>query len=330
MEKRQLGNSEVKITPLAFGAWAIGGWMWGGADRKDAEKALETSIEMGMTTIDTAPVYGFGLSETIVGGVIRGKRDKVEILTKYGLRWDRNEGNFFFPSENKDGKAIDIYNNGKKESIIQECEESLKRLGTDYIDLYQMHWPDPSTPVEETMEAILKLSEQGKIRAAGVSNFDPDLLEEARKIVPVVSDQVPYSMVKRDIEDDLLPYCREENIGILAYSPLQRGVLTGKFTPDYEFKPGDSRPKTPYFTPDNIRAINEFLGKIEPLAKEKGATLAQLVLRWTIEQPGITCALAGARDPRQVKDNIGATGFDISETEINQINQHLSELSIEI
>lgn len=330
MEKRKLGNSEVYINPVAFGAWAIGGWMWGGAERKDALEAIQTSIELGMTTIDTAPVYGFGLSEEIVGEAIRGKRDKVEILTKYGLSWNGKNGSFFFPSQDNSGNPVDIYRYSSRASVIRECEDSLKRLGTDYIDLYQIHWPDPSTPVEETMEAINLLLEQGKIRAAGVSNYEADLLAEALKYAPVVSDQVPYSMVKRDIEKDLVPLCLGERVSILAYSPMQRGLLTGKFSPDHSFNEGDTRPSTPYFSPENIRRTNSFLEQLKDLASSLNLSIAQLVLRWTIEQPGITCALAGARDAAQVKDNIGAMNAKLNAADIEYINSKLDQLKLEL
>lgn len=330
MEKRRLGNSDLMITPIAFGAWAIGGWMWGGAEKKDAIEALETSINLGMTTIDTAPVYGFGQSEEIVGEVIKGKREKVQILTKYGLRWEGKKGEFYFPSKDNEGKAVDIYRYAAKDSVIKECEESLKRLGTDYIDLYQIHWSDPTTPVEETMEAMNILIDQGKIRYAGVCNYNDALLARSVKYTNVISNQVPYNMVRRDIENDVVPFCLERNIGILAYSPMQRGLLTGKFSPSYKFNEGDSRPDTPYFQSENIKRVNKFLEKIRTIANDKNASLAQLVLRWTIEQPGITCALAGARDPEQVKDNLGALKFNLTHEEIIQINDELNHLKLEL
>ena len=330
MKKRKLGNSELMISPVAFGAWAIGGWMWGGSDRRDAIEAIQTSVEMGMTTIDTAPVYGFGVSEEIVGEAIKGKRDKVEILTKYGMQWKDNRGSYYFSSEDNHGNPIDIYRYASRESVIKECETSLKRLGTDYIDLYQIHWPDLSTPVEETMEAINLLLDQGKIRAAGVCNYDVPLLDSGSKVTMLVSNQVPYSMVRRDIEDDLVPYCIKNNLGILAYSPLQRGLLTGKFSPDHSFVKGDCRPATPYFKKGNIQKINSFLDQFKPLADSKQASLAQLVLRWTIEQSGISCALAGARDKKQVKDNFGAMGFSMSNEDIEFINTRLDQLKLDI
>ena len=324
----QLGSSDVKITPITFGAWAIGGWMWGGADRIEAVRALELSLEMGITSIDTAPAYGFGLSEQIVGEVVEKKRDKVQILTKYGLRWDSNQGLFFFSTKKNDGTPVNMHRYAGKESIIHECEKSLERLRTDYIDLYQIHWPDSSTPVEDTMEAVDRLIQQGKILAAGVSNYSVDELQRAMDAVSVASNQVAYSMVNRGIEKDLVPFCRENNVGILAYSPLQRGILTGKFKPDHRFAPGDSRPDTLYYSKNNIEKINDFLCELELLADGKGVSLAQIVLRWTLQRPGITAVLAGIRNEEQLNENAGALSFTLSDEEMDFINDRLSRLEI--
>lgn len=330
MEYIKLGHSDVKISKITFGAWAIGGWMWGGNDENDAIRAIEKSIDLGMTSIDTAPIYGFGYSEELVGKVTENKRDKVEILTKYCMRWNSKQGVFYFNSTDLDGKPVDIYTFGGKDSVIKECEDSLRRLRTDYIDLYQMHWPDTSTPIEETMEAIELLLEQGKIKAAGVSNFSKELLERTNKKVMQASNQVPYSMVLRDIEKELVPYCLENDIAILAYSPLQRGLLTGKITKNYPFKKGDHRPGTPHFKAGNIKRVNTFLDQIRPIAAGYDASLAQLVLNWTIQQPGITSALAGARNAKQVEENAGALNFNLTGEEINTINGYLDQLDLEL
>ena len=330
MEYRKLGKSNVKVTSIVFGAWAIGGWMWGGADDDEAIEAMETAIDQGVTSIDTAPIYGFGHSESLVGKAIKGKRDKVQILTKYGMRWNGDKGQFYFESKDREGNPVDIYRYSGKESIIKECEESLKRLGTDYIDLYQAHWSDETTPIEETMEAIEKLLEQGKIRAAGVCNYSANLLSRANELVSQAVDQVPYSMVQRKIEKDIVPFCIKNDIGILAYSPLQRGLLTGKITEDYQFGPGDSRPKTAHFRSENIKKTNQFLEEIKPIAEGHNASLAQLALNWTIHQPGITAALAGARNAQQVLDNVGAVRFALSEEEMQDINQKIDALCLDI
>ncbi len=330
MELRELGSSGVKVTPVAFGAWAIGGWMWGGADRSDAIRAIQASLDKGITTIDTAPVYGFGVSEQIVGEAIRGKREQVQILTKYGLRWDAEEGHFYFSTSDNQGKPIDIYKHASAERVIFECERSLKNLGTDYIDLLQIHWADPSTPVEETMSAVKKLIQDGKVRAAGVCNYNVEQMIQAMQVVPLASNQVPYSMVNRDIEKDVVPFCLENGISILPYSPLQRGLLTGKIKADYRFNEGDNRPTTPHFRIGNLIKINEFLNDIRSIADEKNASLAQLVLRWTMQMPGMSCVLAGARNPEQVIENSGALHFSLSELEMKEINTRLDELELDL
>lgn len=237
MEYRKLGNTELELSVVTFGAWAAGGMMWGGTDHKASVDAMRASYELGVTTFDTAPVYGMGYSEQLVGEAIKGlPRDSVKILTKFGLSWDSTLGEYYFDTVSNDGKTVRIFRNARKESIIKECEASLKHLGTDYIDLYQIHWSDPTTPVSETMEAVAKLIEQGKVRYAGVCNYPVELIEEASKYVPIFSEQVPYSMVKRGIEGEIIPYCLRQGLGILAYSPLQRGLLTGKMSPGHSFE----------------------------------------------------------------------------------------------
>lgn len=326
MEYRQLGKSDIKVSVICFGAWAAGGWMWGGTDQNEAVRAIERSIDLGVTSIDTAPVYGFGLSEEIVAQAVSGKRDKVQILTKYGLRWDTTRGLFYFDSQDAKGNFVKINKYSGKQGIVEECEKSLKRLKTDYIDLYQIHWPDPTTPIEETMEAVATLLKDGKIRAAGVCNYSVEQLKTAQKVIPQASNQVAYSMVNRGIENDLVPYCLENNVGILAYSPLQRGLLTGKITDNYQFASGDHRPSTAFFKSENRNRTNNFLQKIKPLADEKGATLSQLVINWTIRMPGITAALVGARNPTQAEEN--AKIINLSEEEMNTITHYLRELEL--
>jgi aryl-alcohol dehydrogenase-like predicted oxidoreductase len=329
MEYRRLGNSGIKVSVIGFGAWAIGGWMWGGTDQKDALDAVQEAIEAGITTIDTAPVYGFGLSEEIVGEAIKGKRSKVQILTKYGLRWDTQKGPHYFDTQDAQGRPIDLHRYAGKKDVIQECENSLRRLGTDYIDLYQIHWPDPTTPIEETMLAVEKLLQDGKVRAAGVCNYSVEQMELAEKVLVLSSGQIPYSMVNRGAEKELIPYCIKNNKGVIAYSPLQRGLLTGKIGMNHEFAPGDHRPSTPFFEPENCRKILSVLEKIRPLADAHGATLAQLAITWTIHMPGITVALVGARNPNQVKKNVKACDIGLSHDEIQRINELLEGLDLQ-
>jgi len=331
MEYRKLGKSDLELSVVTFGAWAAGGWMWGGTDRMDAIRAIRESFKLGVTSIDTAPIYGQGESEEIVGEAIKGiPRDKLQILTKYGLRWDLIQGEFYFNSKNNQGKEIDIYRYAGKESIIKECEDSLRRLGTDYIDLYQIHWADPTTPIGESMEAVKQLIKDGKIRYAGVCNYNAEQMKEASKYIDLVSDQVPYSMVKRGIENELVPYILNNNQSILAYSPLERGLLTGKIKPGHHFEEGDHRAGLPYYKDTNIRKTNVFLEKIKPLADEKNATLAQLVIRWTLDQTGITITLVGARNAAQAIQNAKAADIKLNREELAFITEELDKLKLDL
>lgn len=324
MSYRKLGNSEIEVSAITFGAWAAGGWMWGGTDRQDAIDAIKAAYDEGITSIDTAPIYGQGESEEVVAKAIEGiPRDKVQILTKFGMRWDLPEGvgSNGWGSQNNEGHDINIFKYAGKESVIYEVEQSLKRLKTDYIDLYQIHWPDVTTPIEETFEAVLRLKEQGKIREAGVCNYDADQTATAHGVVSLASNQVPYSALRRDIEQDLVPYAIENNIGIIAYSPMERGLLTGKIKPGYEFGEGDHRAGLPWFSGENLEKVTAFIDKVRPIAEEKNVTLAQLFLRWTVEQPGITVALAGARNAKQAVENAGAMNLVLSEEELSMIRK---------
>ncbi|KRT17381.1 aldo/keto reductase [Pedobacter ginsenosidimutans] len=324
MEYRKIGNSDLELSVITFGAWATGGWMWGSTDRNDAINAIKAGYDLGVTSIDTAPIYGQGDSEEIVGDAIKGiSRDKLQLVTKFGMRWDLAKGDFGFKSKNNDGKEIDIYKYAGKESVIYECEQSLKRLGTDYIDLYQIHWPDITTPISETFEAVNKLIEQGKVRYAGVCNYNIAQLKEADQTLEIISNQIPFSMVNRGVEEETVPYCIEKNKSVLAYSPMERGLLTGKMTADYKFEEGDHRQGNKFFTPESIEKTNAFLAKIKPLADEKNATLSQLVLRWTVERPGITIALVGARNEKQAVQNAEAINVKLNAEEIQFINSEL-------
>lgn len=330
MEYRQLGSSDVKVSIVTLGTWAVGGWMWGGADDEAAMAAIRRAVDAGMTSIDTAPIYGMGHSERIVGQAVTGRRDQVQILTKYGMRWDLEEGQYWFDTTTNEGKKVKVCKNARKDSIVTECERSLKRLGTDYIDLYQCHWRDNTTPVEETMEAMNELLQDGKIRAAGVSNFTAEEIDAARAVVPLASDQPPYSMLRRDIEADVLPYCREHNVGVIVYSPLQLGLLTGKVALDREFPPDDQRSSSPYFKPENRKRVLEFLDKIRPIADAHDATIAQLVVNWTIHRPGVTAALVGARNPQQAAENAAAADFKLADDETRKINDLVEELRLDL
>ncbi|KAI9437831.1 aldo/keto reductase [Russula earlei] len=324
MEYRKLGQSELYLSAITLGAWAAGGWMWGGTERVDAIEAIRAAYSLGVTSIDTAPIYGQGQSEEIVGEAIKGiPRDKVQILTKFGMRWDDTMGDFGFKSVDNNGKPIDVYKYAGRDSIIKECEDSLRRLQTDYIDLYQIHWPDVTTSIEETFEAVLRLEEQGKIRAAGVSNYNMEQTQQANAVLPIASNQVPYSILRRNIERELVPYAIKNEIGILAYSPLERGLLTGKIKPGHVFPEGDHRAGLPVYSGESVVKVNGFLDKIKPLADSKYATLSQLILRWTIDQPGITIALAGTRNVGQSIVNAGAIDIKLEESDKQFIQEQL-------
>ncbi|MGC9151538.1 MAG: aldo/keto reductase [Microbacter sp.] len=327
MEYRTLSNTTLSLPVITFGAWAVGGWMWGKTNRRNAVEAIRASYDMGVTAIDTAPVYGQGLSEEIVGEALHGiPRDQVQILTKFGMVWHQPQGSLAFHSQDNNGNPLDIYLYAGKESVIKECEESLRRLKTDYIDLLQIHWPDNTTPMSETFEAVSRLIEQGKVRFAGVCNYNAAQIHEAEQYISLASVQIPYSMVNRAIEKETVPYCIEHQKSILAYSPLERGLLTGKMKPDHHFEEGDHRAGHPSFTPENIQRVNHFLEQIKPIADAKGITLSQLVLRWTLEQPGITIALVGARDATQAVQNAEVGEISLSPSELEFIQQHVQSL----
>lgn len=303
--------------------------MWGGADKKDAIEAIRSAYDQGVSSIDTAPVYGQGTSEEVIREALEGiGRDKVQILTKYGMRWDIKKGDYAFSSKDEKGRDLDIYKYAARDGIRKEIEDSLRRLGTDYIDLYQIHWPDKTTPIQETMETVAELIKEGKVRYAGVCNYGVEELKEAEKYIDLASDQVPYSMVNRDIEDEVIPWCMKNARSVIAYSPLQRGLLTGKFKPGHKFNEGDHRADMHYFTDENLKRTNEFLDKIKPMADEKGLTLAQLVILWTTEQPGITVALVGARNASQAVQNARAMNSQLSDQEMEIINRELDKLRL--
>jgi len=327
MEYRKLGKTDLKLSAITYGAFAIGGSMWGGNEKQDSIKAIHASLDHGVTSLDTAPFYGFGLSEELIGEAIKGRdRSKIQLLTKFGLVWDgsnKEKGEFFFDA-GSDGKSIPVYKYASKQNIIKEVEESLQRLGTDYIDLLQIHWADATTPISETMEAMDELIKQGKILAAGVCNYDLAQLQEAEQTLSLASNQLSYSMLNRAIEQDIVPYTIDHNIGLIAYSPLERGLLTGKYFKDATLKNDDHR--NGYFGQFNAEKVKSFLNSIEPLAKEKNATLAQLVLRWTTLQPGITLVLAGSRNAEQAVSNAQAMNIKLNTEELQLINNQLLTL----
>jgi len=326
MEHRKLGNTTLTLSAITYGAFAIGGSMWGGNEKKDSIDAIHASLDSGISTIDTAPFYGLGRSEELIGEAIKEKqRDKIQLLTKFGLVWDgsnKGRGEYFFDAGDN-GKSLPVYKLAGKANIIKELEESLKRLGTDYIDLLQLHWPDSTTAIEETMDALNILIEQGKIRAAGVSNYDLARLKEAEQFISLASDQVSYSMLNRSIEKDVIPYALANNLSIIAYSPLERGLLTGKYFREGVLKSEDHR--NGYFGQFPLNKVEELVKVLQPLAESKNVKLAQLVLRWTTLQPGITVVLAGARNAAQAVENAAAMDIKLMPEELDFINSAISK-----
>ena len=315
------------MTPVIFGAWAVGGWMWGGNDEADSIAAIQASIDHGVTTIDTAAVYGQGYGEEVVGKAIQGRRDQVQIATKGGMTWDLEGGSDPWNTQDRLGHDILIRRNSSPKTIPIECERSLKRLGVDVIDLYQIHWPDTTTPVEDTMAALVKLKDQGKIRAIGVSNYDATWIRKAAAAGPLASLQPPYSLIQRKIEKEILPTCIELGVGVIVYSPMERGLLTGSVPADRVFPAGDHRASHKFFKPENRALVNQSLETVRPIAEKHGVSLAQLVINWTIQEPGITAALVGARNAEQAIHNAQALSFQLSPEECATIRKAFDQTS---
>ncbi len=317
-----LGNSTVRVSRVILGAWSFGGWYWGGADDADSRAALHASVDAGITSIDTAPVYGFGRSEEVVGAAIQGIRDRVQIMTKVGLRWDTDEGAHFFDTVDPEGRSWRIMRNLRPDSVRWEVEQSLQRLGVDHIDVVQCHWPDPTTPIPDTMGALRELHEAGTIGAIGVSNFSPAQLEEAQRSlgsVPLASNQPRYSLIHREIEKAVLPHCRANNIGLVVYSPMGRGILTGRVTMDRVFPDGDGRRDDPLYHPANRAVVLEALEDVRTIAEAHGVTLANVAVAWVLHQEGITSALVGARTAVQAQENARAMSVQFSEAELDRL-----------
>ncbi|MFA6243001.1 MAG: aldo/keto reductase [Candidatus Hydrogenedentales bacterium] len=326
MQYRKLGRSDLNVPVVSYGAWAIGGWMWGGTDDSAAIRAIQAAIDEGMTLVDTAPTYGMGHSERIVGKALQGRRDNVIVATKCGVRWDLESGKVWFETTDNEGNPRKMTRCLRPESIRRELEQSLQRLGVDVIDLYQCHWPDPDTPIADTMETLLDLQRQGKIRHIGVSNFTVEMMTECLKAGVIVSDQPQYNPLQRGIENDVLPFCAEHEIGVLAYSPIAQGLMTGKVGMDRTFKEGDARAERPWFKPENRRRVLDMLERIRPIADGHGVTLTQLTINWVFSQKGLTTAIVGARDEKQVAENAKAADFTLTADELQTIRAAVEAL----
>ncbi len=308
MEKIQIENINFEVSRIGLGTWAIGGWAWGGTDESESIKTIHAALDKGINLIDTAPVYGFGKSEEIVGKAINahGKRDEIAIATKVGIDWTDNG----------------LKRNSSKERLAKELEDSLKRLQTDYIDIYQIHWPDESVPFEETAEVLNKFMEEGKIRAIGVSNYSVEQMDAFRKVAPIHTNQPPYNLFERDIENDIMPYCKENNIKTLTYGSLCRGLLSGKMTTDRKFEGDDIRKVDPKFEEPRFSQYLSGVEKLKKLAEDTyGKSILQLAVRWVLDQ-GSDIALWGARNPGQLDGLEGVWNWnleDVARLGINNI-----------
>jgi methylglyoxal reductase len=323
MQQRLLGTSGISASVVAFGAWAIGGWRWGGTDEGESIKAIHAALDAGINFIDTAPAYGLGLSEEIVGKALKGKRNQAVIATKCGMVWHTDKGVYFL---NEYDKPIHKYLG--PESIRYEVEKSLQRLQTDYIDLYQTHWQDITTPIEDTMGELVRLKEEGKIRAIGVCNATVEEMERYRKLGAVDSDQEKYSMLDRKPEAVNLPWCQQNQVAFLAYSPLAQGLLTGKMGPERVFSKDDQRSTNPRYSVENRISIQSLLKGIQPYAEKYGLTLGQMVIAWTVSQPGVTHALVGARTADQAVENAEAGKIELDRDDAAAITALVDKFSL--
>jgi aryl-alcohol dehydrogenase-like predicted oxidoreductase len=298
MEYTVISGTEMKVSRIAQGTWAIGGWMWGGTDERESIRTIHAALDIGINLIDTAPVYGFGVSEEIVGKAIeaRGHREKVFIATKVGLEWHNGS----------------VSRNSSRDRIRKEVEDSLRRLRTDYIDIYQVHWPDLAVPIEDTAQTMQALRKEGLIRAIGVSNYSPEQMNQFMSVSELHTVQPPYNLFERQIDRDVLPFAREKNLSAFAYGPLCRGLLTGTMRPDTKFPGDDLRHSDPKFQPPRFAQYLEAVQQLDDLARKRyGKRVMDLAVRWVLDTPGITSALWGARHPAELEAVAGVLGWNL-------------------
>ena len=315
MQKRRLGNTDLEFTSVGLGAWAMGGpWLygWGPQDDDESIATILRAMDEGVNWIDTAAIYGHGRSESVVGRALKQMSRKPLVATKCGLRWD--EQNERIPCL-------------KAQSIRTECHDSLRRLGIDTIDLYQIHWNQPEEDIEEGWTEMARLVEEGKVRYIGLSNFEVEQVQRLQKIHPVASLQPPYSMLHREVEDELLDYCGKNDIGVIVYSPMQRGLLTGKFDAERvaNLPEGDHRKVNPDFQQPQFGATLQLVEQLRPIAERNGRTLAQLAISWVLRRSEVTAAIVGARRPGQIIETASASDWDLSQEDVEQIEQLLTE-----
>ena len=312
MEFAKIPGTDLSVSRIGLGTWSIGGWMWGGSDDDEAVRTIRSALDRGINLIDTAPVYGFGHAEELVGRAIQesGARDRVVLATKVGLDWSAGQP----------------FRDARRFRIMAEVEASLRRLRTDRIDIYQVHWPDPATPIGETAEAMLRLLEQGKIRAIGVSNFSRDQMHEFRQVARIHTAQPPYNLFERESEKVVLPYCAWHGISAFAYGPICRGLLSGRMKPDTRFADDDLRTTDPNFQGERYRQYLAAVDRLDRFARDNfGKRVIHLALRWVLGQPGVTAALWGARRPAQLEPIDEVMGWSIRNGALAQINRILRE-----
>ncbi len=311
MEKRKLGTSDLEVSVIGFGAWGIGGKpFWPNQSNDESVRAIQKAFDFGINFFDTAPVYGFGRSERLIAKALKTKRDKVILATKCGLRWEKESPG----SIRKESSA---------DSIRFEIEESLRRLETDFIDLYQVHWPDPATPFQETMEELVKLKEEGKILNIGLSNFSKEQMEECLKYGEFVSLQSMYNMLERDLEKDEIPFCKKKRIGVIPYSPLASGVLTGKYDKQTNFKDWRGKGLFGHFSGKVYESHIDKVEKLKSIASNYGKKVYHLAINWLLAQEGVSTAIVGVKKAAQIQDNQQATGWEISGDDMKKIGELL-------
>ena len=315
MTKKQLGNSDMQITPIGIGAWAMGGggwaFAWGPQDDAASIAAIHAALDAGINWIDTAAVYGLGHSEEVVARALAGRSNKPYIFTKCERVWNE---------KGEIGKCL------KADSIRKECEASLRRLKVDVIDLYQIHWPEPDEDIEEGWATLARLKEEGKVRWIGVSNFNVEQMKRAQKIAPITSLQPPYSILSPDIEQEVLPYCAQNNIGVIVYSPMKSGLLSGKMTRERiaAMPPDDFRRRTPEFNEPRLTRNLALVELLREIGARHGRTPGEVAIAWTLRRPEVTAAIVGLRSPEQLNGVIGAAEFRLSDEEIHQIREFMA------
>jgi len=314
MEYRKISNTDMEVTTITLGTWVFGGDCWGKVDDEQSIRVIEKAVDSGINIIDTAPIYGTGRSESVIGKALKKIRNKVYIATKCGLK--------------PEGRSIQVDQSAK--FIRQDLEGSLKRLGIETIDLYQIHFPDEKIPLEETLSEMMKFVEEGKVRYIGVSNFEKDLLEKAVKIAPVVSNQMHYSLLHRDIEDEVIPFCREKGISILAYGSLGGGILTGKYKEPPKVSKGDVKSfYYDYYREPTWSKACELVSTLKEIAEERGVPTSQVAVNWALSRNEVTTALVGCRTEEQLAGNVSAMDWELTEEELNRIQTKYDQVFTE-